>query len=136
MRAAFAVLAIAAALAGCSDKALALLKPVDDARAAVKQRQGDDYNIILEIVERSGKPDAYVCGYTQPPRDPDAKTPPALTDERLFIYRDQKLTLADDVGKTALGDQVDKDCPGLIRVRTVEPRMVDLPARNTIDPSR
>jgi hypothetical protein len=130
MKALFAIFAATTSLTACN--AQSLLKPVDDARAAVKQRLGDDYNITLEIVEQSGKPDAYVCGYTQPPRDPDAKVQKPLSDDRLFIYRDQKLTLADDVGKTALGDQVDKDCPGLMRVKTVEPRMVDLPATNMI----
>jgi hypothetical protein len=128
MRRAFAVLVVAISLAACHDKALALLQPVNDARAAVKQRLGDDWNITLEIVEHSGKPGAYVCGYTEPPHEAKPGNTPALSDDHLFIYQDKTLTLADDVGKTALGDRVDKACPGFLRVKSVEPRkMVDLP---------
>ena len=134
MRRTIALLGLAASLTACSDP-MKLLQPVDEARTAVQQRLGKDWNITLDIVEHSGKPDAYVCGYTQAPRDPDAKVSPPLSDANLFIYRDKTLTLADDVGKTALGDQVDKDCPGLMRMKPVDAHMIDLP-RNAIDLSR
>jgi len=123
-------LLLTVSLAACRDNALSLLQPVNDARAAVKQRLGDDWNITLEIVEHSGKPDAYVCGYTEPPHEAKPGSTPPLSDDHLFIYQDKTLTLTDDVGKTALGDRVDKECPGFMRVKSVEPRkMIDLTSR-------
>ena len=116
-----ASLGLAIALGACGDNALKLLAPVNDARAAVKQRLGDDWNITLPIVEKSGTPDAYVCGYTEPPHEAKPGATPPLKDEHLFMYVDHKLILTDDVGTTALGDRVDKECPGFMRVKGVQP---------------
>jgi hypothetical protein len=119
------LLAVALLLGAC-DNSLKLLKPVDDARAAVKARFGGDWNITLPIVNGSGDA-AIVCGYTDPPHAPGAGPP--LSDDRLFIYADRRLLTASDLGKTALGDRADKDCKGLLRVKTVAPRHLDLGPR-------
>jgi hypothetical protein len=120
-------LALAAALAGCTN-AQKLLQPVDDARKAVQARFGDDWNITLPIVNGSGD-SAVVCGYTEAPHAAKPGASPALTDDRLFIWADKQLTLSTDIGTRAMGDRVDKDCPGLIRVKTVEPRQFNDLAR-------
>jgi hypothetical protein len=125
MRLSILSVCMAATLAACGNP-MSLLKPVDDARKAVKARYGDDWNITLPIVNGSGD-QAVVCGYAEPPHSATPGSSPPLADEHLFIWADKQLTMHDDIGAQAFDTRADKDCKGLMRVKTVEPRMVDLP---------
>ncbi len=118
MRVSVAVVGAVLVLAGC-DKSAELLAPVNEARDAVKQHFGADWNITLPIVKGEGAA-AVVCGYTEAPHEPGAT--PKLSDEHLFIYADHTLTLATDIGTKGIGDRAEKECPGLLRVKTVGPR--------------
>jgi hypothetical protein len=112
-------LALATALAACGDP-LKPLAGVDEARTAVKQRFGDDWNITLPIVEKSAAGEL-ICGYMEPPHPPRPGATPPLSDEHLFLYADHRLILPTDMGRKAFSDRVDKACPGLPRVKIVAP---------------